>query len=50
MLRAQAPFASSGIFVQAVRALAGTWVAAGLLSDAERDRVITAAQNPDLRR
>ncbi|GLP70930.1 hypothetical protein TUSST3_75500 [Streptomyces sp. TUS-ST3] len=50
VLRAQAPFASPGVFVQVVRALAGTWVAAGLLSDAERDRVITAAQNADLRR
>jgi DUF1680 family protein len=50
VLWAQAPFASSGAFVRAVRALAGTWVSAGLMSTAERDRVITAARNADLRR
>ncbi|MDH6485743.1 beta-L-arabinofuranosidase domain-containing protein [Streptomyces sp. SAI-127] len=50
VLWAQAPFASSGVFVQAVRALAGTWASEGLLSTTERDRVITAAQNARLRR
>ncbi|MFE3849532.1 glycoside hydrolase family 127 protein [Streptomyces griseorubiginosus] len=50
VLWAQAPFASSTAFVQAVRALAEVWLAEGLLSAAERDRVITAAQNAGLRR
>ena len=50
VLWAQAPFASSGAFVQAVRDLAEVWLGEGLLSAAERDRVITAAQNAGLRR
>ncbi|NEA99308.1 beta-L-arabinofuranosidase domain-containing protein [Streptomyces sp. SID13726] len=50
VLWAQAPFASTGAFVQAVRDLSNTWVAEGLLSGAERDRVVAAAQNAGLRR
>lgn len=50
VLWAEAPFASSGVFVQAVRALADIWTSEGLLSTTERDRVITAAQNAGLRR
>lgn len=50
VLWAQAPFASSAAFVQAVRDLAEVWLSGGLLSAAERDRVITAAQNAGLRR
>ncbi|MEU9171120.1 beta-L-arabinofuranosidase domain-containing protein [Streptomyces sp. NPDC048420] len=50
VLWGQAPFASSGGFVQAVRSLAEVWLAAGLLSTTERDRVVTAAQNANLRR
>ncbi|MGW0417775.1 hypothetical protein [Streptomyces sp. NPDC003015] len=50
MLWAEAPFASSGVFVQAVRALTDTWTSEGLMSTTERDRVITAAQNAGLRR
>ncbi|MGW2330230.1 glycoside hydrolase family 127 protein [Streptomyces sp. NPDC001700] len=46
----QAPFATSGRFVRAVRALADTWLAEGLFSRAERDEVITAAVGADLRR
>ncbi|WP_425264197.1 glycoside hydrolase family 127 protein [Streptomyces caeruleatus] len=45
----QAPFASSGSFVAAVRALAGTWLAEGLFTSAERDRVVAAAVSADLR-
>ncbi|MFE7270922.1 glycoside hydrolase family 127 protein [Streptomyces sp. NPDC057623] len=45
----QAPFASSGSFVATVRALAETWLAEGLFSSAERDRVVAAAVGADLR-
>ncbi|WAU81272.1 glycoside hydrolase family 127 protein [Streptomyces sp. Qhu-G9] len=43
VLWGQAPFANSGRFVQAVRTLAGTWLAEGLFTRAERDRVVAAA-------
>ncbi|GAA2333036.1 hypothetical protein [Streptomyces cuspidosporus] len=46
----QAPFVSSGRFVGAVRALAGTWLAEGLFTRAERVRVVAAAVGADLRR
>ncbi|MFF7163392.1 hypothetical protein ACFZBP_18895 [Streptomyces sp. NPDC008086] len=45
----QAPFASSGGFVAAVRTLAGTWPAEGLFTAAEWDRVVSAAVSADLR-
>lgn len=45
----QAPFASSGSFVAAVRALAEAWQAEALLTSAERDRVVAAAVSADLR-
>ncbi|MGW2256271.1 glycoside hydrolase family 127 protein [Streptomyces sp. NPDC001780] len=47
-LWARAPFATSGHFVRAVRALAGTWLSEGLFTRAERDRVIAAAVDADL--
>ncbi|WSQ07103.1 glycoside hydrolase family 127 protein [Streptomyces sp. NBC_01231] len=50
VLWAQAPFASSGRFVAAVRALAGTWLAEGRFTPTERDRVVAAATRADLRR
>ncbi|MER6087474.1 glycoside hydrolase family 127 protein [Streptomyces bluensis] len=46
----QAPFASSGSFVQAVRTLADRWLSEALFTRAERDRVIAAALEADLRR
>ena len=46
----QAPFATSGRFVRAVRTLADTWLSEGLFSRAERDGVIAAAVRADLRR
>ncbi|MEU7244540.1 hypothetical protein ACI2L4_24585 [Streptomyces sparsogenes] len=46
----QAPFVSSGRFVRAVRTLADTWLAEGLFTRAERDRVVAAAVGADLRR
>nr|WP_228044710.1 hypothetical protein [Streptomyces ferrugineus] len=49
VLWARAPFVSSGSFVAAVRALAGTWLSEGLFTSAERDRVVAAAVNADLR-
>ncbi|MGY0055575.1 glycoside hydrolase family 127 protein [Streptomyces sp. LZ34] len=49
VLWAQAPFTSSGLFVQAVRTLADTWLSEGLFSRAERDRVVAAAVGADLR-
>ncbi|MFF0160713.1 glycoside hydrolase family 127 protein [Streptomyces sp. NPDC005263] len=50
VLWAQAPFATSGRFVAAVRALAGTWLSEGRFTPAERDRVVAAATRADLRR
>ncbi|WP_106972319.1 glycoside hydrolase family 127 protein [Streptomyces yerevanensis] len=44
-----APFATSGRFVRAVRALAGEWLSEGLLTRSERDRVVSAAARADLR-
>ncbi|MEU5645382.1 glycoside hydrolase family 127 protein [Streptomyces milbemycinicus] len=49
VLWAQAPFATSGSFVQAVRTLADTWLSEGLFSRAERDSVVAAAVGADLR-
>ncbi|MER6011925.1 glycoside hydrolase family 127 protein [Streptomyces bluensis] len=46
----QAPFASSGPFVQAVRTLADRWLSEALFTRAERDRVVAAALEADLRR
>ncbi|MCQ9131140.1 glycoside hydrolase family 127 protein [Streptomyces hilarionis] len=39
----QAPFTTSARFTAAVRALAGAWVAQGLFTTSERDRVVAAA-------
>ncbi|MFI6698924.1 glycoside hydrolase family 127 protein [Streptomyces sp. NPDC050509] len=50
VLWAQAPFAASGPFVTAVRALAETWLSEGLFTRTERDRVVAAAVGADLRR
>ncbi|WP_228031931.1 glycoside hydrolase family 127 protein, partial [Streptomyces phyllanthi] len=50
VLWAQAPFATSGDFVRAVRTLADTWLSEGLFTRAERDRVVTAATGANLRR
>ncbi|MET9834395.1 beta-L-arabinofuranosidase domain-containing protein [Streptomyces sp. NPDC006385] len=46
----RAPFASSGRFVAAVRALADRWLSEGLFTREERDRVVAAAVGSDLRR
>ncbi|MFJ7996201.1 hypothetical protein ACIQ7D_03380 [Streptomyces sp. NPDC096310] len=46
----RAPFTSSGQFVAAVRALAESWLAEGVFSRAERDRVIEAAVGAEMRR
>lgn len=46
----QAPFATSGHFVQAVRTLADQWLSEALFTRAERDRVVAAALAADLRR
>ncbi|GHH11221.1 glycoside hydrolase family 127 protein [Streptomyces lanatus] len=46
----QAPFATSGRFLQAVRTLADRWLADGLFTRTERDRVVVAAGGADLRR
>ncbi|WLW57452.1 glycoside hydrolase family 127 protein [Streptomyces sp. YU58] len=45
----QAPFATAGRFVEAVRALADTWLSAGLFTRTERDAVVAAAVRADLR-
>ena len=45
-----APFATSAVFLAAVRALADAWLADGLFSRAERDRVVAAATAANLRR
>ncbi|RNG20683.1 glycoside hydrolase family 127 protein [Streptomyces botrytidirepellens] len=45
----QAPFATSGRFVRAVRTLADAWLSEGLFSRAERDKVVAAAVGADLR-
>ncbi|MEV2217629.1 beta-L-arabinofuranosidase domain-containing protein [Streptomyces sp. NPDC050997] len=50
MLWARAPFTTSGRFVAAVRALAADWLAEGLFTPTERDRVVAAATRADLRR
>lgn len=46
----QAPFATSARFVQAVRTLADGWLSQGLFTESERDRVVAAAVNADLKR
>ncbi|MHA5053302.1 glycoside hydrolase family 127 protein [Streptomyces sp. SD15] len=46
----QAPFATSGRFVGAVRALADGWLSEVLFTRTERDRVVAAAGRADLRR
>jgi DUF1680 family protein len=46
----QAPFATSAVFVAAVRTLADAWQAEGRLTRAERDRVVAAATAANLRR
>ncbi|MEU6353900.1 beta-L-arabinofuranosidase domain-containing protein [Streptomyces sp. NPDC047072] len=50
VLWAQAPFANSARFVEAVRALADVWLAQGLFNQSERDRVVAAALGSGLRR
>ena len=45
----QAPFATSGRFVRAVRTLADAWLSEGRFSRAERDEVVAAAVRADLR-
>ncbi|MEU5099997.1 beta-L-arabinofuranosidase domain-containing protein [Streptomyces sp. NPDC020996] len=45
----QAPFATSGRFMQAVRALADAWLSEGLFTRSERDRVVEAAGRANLR-
>ncbi|WP_199815467.1 glycoside hydrolase family 127 protein [Streptomyces griseus] len=45
----QAPFATSGRFVTAVRTLADGWQSQGLFTRAERDRVVAAAVGARLR-
>ncbi|MER6957888.1 beta-L-arabinofuranosidase domain-containing protein [Streptomyces sp. NPDC000618] len=49
VLWAQAPFTASARFVEAVRGLADAWLSAGLFTPAERDRVVAAAVDADLR-
>ncbi|MEU0340381.1 beta-L-arabinofuranosidase domain-containing protein [Streptomyces bobili] len=49
LLWEQAPFADSGHFVRAVRALADGWLSQGLFARTERDRVVAAAGRADLR-
>lgn len=49
VLWAQAPFTTSGVFVQAVRTLADTWLSEGLFSRTERDSVVAAAVGANLR-
>ncbi|MET7655585.1 beta-L-arabinofuranosidase domain-containing protein [Streptomyces sp. NPDC005486] len=46
----RAPFANFSRFVDAVRALADAWLAEGLFTRTERDRVVAAATASDLRR
>ncbi|MER5209634.1 beta-L-arabinofuranosidase domain-containing protein [Streptomyces sp. NPDC002838] len=45
----QAPFPTPGRFVRAVRVLADSWLAEGLFTGEERDRVVAAAVRADLR-
>ncbi|BBC31303.1 uncharacterized protein SGFS_025970 [Streptomyces graminofaciens] len=45
----QAPFTTSGRFVQAVRTLADTWLAEARFTRAERDAVVAAAVRANLR-
>jgi len=45
----QAPFATSGRFVRAVRDLADGWLSEGLFTRTERDRVVAAAGRANLR-
>ncbi|MET9384262.1 hypothetical protein ABZY09_25075 [Streptomyces sp. NPDC002928] len=49
VLWAQAPFATSGRFVGAVRGLADGWLSEGRFSRAERDAVVAAAVRANLR-
>ncbi|MFI1028753.1 glycoside hydrolase family 127 protein [Streptomyces sp. NPDC020951] len=49
VLWAQAPFTASARFVEAVRGLADAWLSAGLFTPAERDRIVAAAVDADLR-
>ncbi|NUT29566.1 MAG: glycosyl hydrolase [Streptomyces sp.] len=46
----QAPFATTGLFVQAVRTLADGWLSEGRFTRTERDRVVAAATAANLRR
>lgn len=50
VLWARAPFTTSGRFVRAVGALADSWLADGLFTGAERDRVVAAASGARMRR
>jgi DUF1680 family protein len=50
VLWGQAPFATSGRFVRAVRTLADGWLSEGRFTRAERDRVVAAAAAADLGR
>ncbi|MEV1064362.1 beta-L-arabinofuranosidase domain-containing protein [Streptomyces sp. NPDC050263] len=49
VLWGQAPFATSARFVDAVRTLADVWLSTALFTRTERDRVVTAAVNANLR-
>ncbi|XVQ90445.1 hypothetical protein ACQP2K_26990 [Microbispora siamensis] len=44
----QAPFGNRGRFQSAVAHAAGEWVAAGLLSPAEKDKVVSSAARAKL--
>ncbi|WP_239149271.1 hypothetical protein [Streptomyces sp. SID12501] len=50
VLWARAPFVTQGAFVDAVRALADSWLSQGLLSRTERDAVVAAAVRANLTR
>ncbi|MDC0773303.1 hypothetical protein [Streptomyces sp. HD] len=50
MLWNQAPFATTGLFVQAVRTLADGWLSAGRFTRSGRDRVVAAEAAANLRR
>ena len=48
LLWAQAPFASMGQFREAVSEISAQWVQAGLLTSAERDKIVAAARAANL--
>jgi len=45
---AQAPFASRGQFQRTVAGISADWVQAGLLTAADRDKIVTAATHSHL--